>query len=314
MSHYIFGIDIGGTTVKLGLFEQEQGLLEKWEIPTRKENHGTQILPDVADSIFAKMKEKNIAKEEVLGAGVGVPGPVTSSGEVLKCVNLGWDVFNIADTLENLLGMKVVAGNDATVATLGEMYKGGGMGYQNVVMVTLGTGVGGGIVIDGNIIYGTTGSAGEIGHFHVNDEETDSCNCGNKGCLEQYASATGIVRMAKKALAESSEDSVLRSIELTAKDIFDAARNGDTLAASLVDTYNKYLGTALANVAGVVNPEVFVIGGGVSRAGAIILDGVQKYYQTYAFHACRNAKFAIATLGNDAGIFGACKLILNTVQ
>lgn len=314
MSNYIFGIDIGGTTVKLGLFEQEQGLLEKWEIKTRTENHGSQILPDVADSILAKMAEKNITKDQVLGAGVGVPGPVTSSGEVLKCVNLGWDVFNIADTLENLLGMKVVAGNDATVATLGEMYKGGGMGYQNVVMITLGTGVGGGIVIDGNIIYGTTGSAGEIGHFHVNEEETDSCNCGNQGCLEQYASATGIVRMAKKALASSSQDSTLRNIELTAKDIFDAARNGDALASSLVDTYNKYLGTALANVAGVVNPEVFVIGGGVSRAGDIILDGVKKYYQKYAFHSCRNAKFAIAKLGNDAGIYGACKLILNAAK
>ena len=302
---YILGIDIGGTTIKIGLFYKKQGqanevaeLIEKWEIETDTSDNGCHILDDIALSINNKLDEKQISRNDILGAGVGVPGPVTKDGRVLKCINLGWDVFNIEDKLSSILNMKVKAGNDATLATLGEMYAGGGQGYKNVVMITLGTGVGGGIVIDGEIVYGTTGSSGEIGHFHVNDDETDKCGCGNKGCLEQYASATGIVRMAAKAGVNKS----------TAKDIFDAAKAGDEPCLKLVETYNKYLGNALATVAAVVNPEIFVIGGGVSRAGDIITEGVKKYYDMYAFHSCKNASFTIAKLGNDAGIYGACKL------
>lgn len=311
MGKYVFGVDVGGTTVKMGLFEDNGTLLEKWEIKTDTSNGGANILDDITKSIQAKMDEKKIAKEDVSGVGIGVPGPVAKDGTVFRCVNLGWGEINVKKELEEKLGLSVEVGNDATVAGLGEMWKGGGEGYKNVVLVTLGTGVGGGIIIDGKIVYGTHGASGEIGHMHVNDDEEDVCGCGNKGCLEQYASATGIVRMTKKYLASHDTESSLRKLDvITAKDIFDAAKQGDAVALSLVDDYNKMLGNALAAVSVVVDPEVFVIGGGVSRAGSIITDGVAKYYNQYTFHSCRNVEFKIAKLGNDAGIYGAAKLVV----
>ena len=311
MKQYGFGVDIGGTTCKIGLFETNGTLLDKWEIPTRTENEGSSILPDVAASIEAKLSEKQISKADVQGIGIGVPGPVTSEGVVKKCINLGWSVFNVAETMEKLCGMPVKAGNDANVAALGEMWQGGGKGHRNVVMVTLGTGVGGGIIIDGKMVSGSNGAGGEIGHLVVNTEETETCGCGKKGCLEQYASATGIVRIAKQMLAETGQDSVLRQTEpLTAKDIFDAAKAGDPAADAIVDRAMEILGIALANVACVVNPEIFVIGGGVSKAGSIITERVEKYFMPNTFHACRNAEFALATLGNDAGMYGCVQMIL----
>ena len=305
MSKYVFGVDIGGTTVKLGVFSVEGELLDKWEIKTRTEEGGKNILSDIADSLTDKMNSMSISKDEVKGVGMGVPGPVREDGTVDGCVNLGWGVFNAAEALGAKLGLPVKVGNDANVAALGEYWQGGGKGYKNVIMVTLGTGVGGGVIINGKVIDGTNGAGGEIGHMTIDPEETVTCNCGKKGCLEQYSSATGIVRLANKALAESDEPSVLRDIEtVTAKDVFDAAKAGDSLASKQVDELGKKLGLALANVACVVDPEVFVIGGGVSRAGEILINATKKYYQQYAFHACKNTKFELATLGNDAGMYG----------
>ena len=190
------------------------------------------------------------------------------------------------------------------------MWQGGGKGYQNVVMVTLGTGVGGGIIVDGKIIAGANGAGGELGHIHMDDEETECCGCGRKGCLEQYASATGIVRMAKKKLQTETRTTKLTAFDpLTAKDIFDVAKEGDEVALELVDKLCTVLGTALANVAGVVDPEVFVIGGGVSRAGDILIEGIQKKYSEIVFQACRETKVTLATLGNDAGMYGCVKLL-----
>ena len=235
MKKYGFGVDIGGTTVKLGLFQMDGTLLEKWEIPTDTTNSGAAILDDVAASISGKMQERNIEIKDVEGIGLGIPGPVTK-GIVKSCVNLGWGTFNVEDALGEKTGLPVKAANDANVAALGEYWQGGGKGYKNAVMVTLGTGVGGGIIIDGKILDGAHGGAGEIGHMHVDDEETQACGCGNKGCLEQYASATGIVTMAKRKLKEETRQTVLRDIdEITAKDIFDAAKAGDEVAAELVD-------------------------------------------------------------------------------
>lgn len=310
-TQYVFGVDLGGTTVKLGLFNVSGEVLDKWEIVTRTENNGSYILGDIANSIKEKIEEKSIAPDEITGVGIGVPGPVKEDGTVLKCVNLGWGVLNVAEELSNLLNLPVKAGNDANVAALGEMWQGGGKGYRNVVMVTLGTGVGGGIIINGKMIAGTNGAGGEIGHIRVEYNEEETCGCGKKGCLEQYSSATGIVRIAKKTLAASDAPSALREIEeITCKDIFDQAKAGDALALESVDILGNYLGTALANVACVVDPEVFVIGGGVSKAGGFLLDLIQKNYVSNAFHACRGAEFKLATLGNDAGIYGSAKLIL----
>ncbi|MCQ2522073.1 MAG: ROK family glucokinase [Lachnospiraceae bacterium] len=311
MSKVVFGVDLGGTTVKMGYFTPEGEVVEKWEIVTRKEDAGKHILPDICKSIQEKMAEKSIAKEDVIGVGIGVPGPVDGDGVIYKAANLGWGVFSIKNQMEELLGgIKVEAGNDANVAALGEMWRGGGKGHKNMVAVTLGTGVGGGIIIDGKILTGSTGAGGEIGHIHVEDAETEVCGCGNCGCLEQYTSATGVVRLTNRRLAKDDMASVLREGEISAKTVFDAVKAGDKLACEVATQFGEYLGKGLAAVACVVNPEVFVIGGGVSKAGTVLLDYIKDHYTKHVFHGSRTAQFALATLGNDAGIFGAAKLVL----
>lgn len=312
MKKYGFGVDIGGTTCKIGLFETNGTLLEDWEIPTNTKNAGESILDDITVAIQGKIKEKGISKDDIQGIGVGVPGPVKSDGTVLKCVNLGWGVFNVSEALTAKTGLLVKAGNDANVAALGEMWQGGGMGHEDVVVVTLGTGVGGGIIVNGKMVAGANGAGGEIGHMLMNEEETQACNCGKKGCLEQYASATGIVRMAKNMLASDNRETSLRKLEtLTAKDIFDAAKAGDEVAYALAEKLGEVLGTALASIACVVNPEVVVIGGGVSKAGTILLDVTKKYFEKKTFHACADTEFALAKLGNHAGMYGCVKLLLD---
>ena len=311
MAEYCFGIDIGGTTVKCGLFKTDGELCDKWEIVTRTEDGGKQILPDVAASILKKMEEKGIAKEQVSGVGVGVPGPVIKEREVSVAVNLHWGYTMLADELEALLnGICVKVGNDANVAALGEMWKGGGEGTRSLVMVTLGTGVGGGIIVDGKIVTGAHGAGGEIGHACVDPSETESCNCGNKGCLEQMASATGIVRLAKKILAVETEPTVLNAEDISAKSIFDAYKEGDGTATKIVDRFAEYLGNALGIFGCVVDPEVFVIGGGVSKAGQPLIDAVKKYYQRDAFLSCKDTPIVLAKLDNDSGLFGAAKLVV----
>lgn len=311
MSKRLYGVDLGGTTVKMGLFDTEGNVITKWEIPTVKDHGGKHILPDIAESIKKNMTENNLSKDDVIGVGIGVPGPVDKDGVIYKAANLGWGVFSVRNTLSDLLdGIKVEAGNDANVAALGEMWKGGGKGHKNMVAVTLGTGVGGGIIIDGRILTGSTGAGGEIGHIHVEDNETESCGCGNKGCLEQYTSATGVVRLAKRRLAEDDKTSVLRDEEVNSKTVWDAVKISDSVAIEIANTFGKYLGKGLAAVAGVVNPEIFVIGGGVSKAGEILIDYIKPSYQKYVFNGSREVKFALATLGNDAGIYGAAKLVL----
>lgn len=310
MKKYCFGIDIGGTSVKCGLFDVKGEVLDKWEIKTRTEENGKNIIPDVAEAINLKISEKQLKKEEIAGVGIGVPGPVNEEGDILCAVNLHWGYVKLVEEMEKLIGLPVKAGNDANVAALGEMWKGGGAGYHNVVMVTLGTGVGGGIIINGQIVTGSHGAGGEIGHVHVEDSMEEACNCGNKGCLEQVASATGIVRLANARLAADAEPSVLREGEVSAKSVFDAVKAGDKVAMEIAESFGKYLGSALSVIAGVVDPEVFVIGGGVSKAGDVLLDYIRKNYKKYAFSACKEAVFALAELGNDAGIFGAAKMIL----
>ncbi len=311
MSKYAFGVDIGGTTVKMGLFDTEGNVLDKWEIPTVKDNGGEKILPDVANSICAKMAEKKLTKEDVVGIGVGAPGAVDDHGTMVGgAVNLGWGVLNIPEEINKVINIPVKAANDANVAALGEMWQGGGKGHSNMVAVTLGTGVGGGIIVDGKILTGATGAGGEIGHIHIDDNETEVCGCKKKGCLEQYASATGIVRLAKRRLAKDEKASVLRSQEISAKTVFDAVKANDEVAIEIANQFGDYLGRGLAAVACVVNPEVFVIGGGVSKAGEILLSYVKPAFEKYVFTPCKGAEFALATLGNDAGIFGAAALIL----
>ena len=311
MGLYCFGIDVGGTSVKCGLFQTDGVLVEKWEIPTRTENQGEQILPDIAESILNKIKEKNLKKEEVEGVGIGIPGPVNEKGEVACAVNLYWGFKAVAKELGELTGLSAKAGNDANVAALGEAWKGAAAGARNVILITLGTGVGGGIIVNGQIVSGFHGAGGEVGHANINHEETEACNCGNRGCLEQYTSATGIVRVAKKMLAATDEASTLRDADpLTAKDVLDAMKAGDALAVKIMDEVGEQLGGALAVFAAVVDPEAIVIGGGVSKAGQPLIDCIEKHYKKYAFSLCKDTPIIIATLGNDAGIYGAAKMVL----
>ena len=308
---YCMGVDVGGTSVKLGLFETEGKLLDKWEIPTRKENHGEQILPDVAASILGKLEEKKIRREAVAGVGMGIPAPVDSEGVGQQTANVGWGYKEVTRELSELLdGMRVEAGNDANVAAMGEMWLGAGRGEKNLVMVTLGTGVGGGVIVDGHMIVGHHGAGGEIGHICVNREEEDACGCGLHGCLEQYASATGIAKLARKALSGEHEETVLHG-EPSAKDVFDAVKAGDALATRIADEFGRYLGGALASIAVVADPAVFVIGGGVSKAGPVLIPFVEKAFREKAFFANKDTKIVLAELGNDAGICGAARLILS---
>ena len=312
MHPYAFGVDVGGTTVKLGLFSRDGALLEKWEIPTRTQNNGEHVLPDIVASIRSKLSEKNIAPQNVEGIGIGVPGPVSADFTVNKCVNLGWGVFNLKEKMNQLLPeiSNVAAGNDANVATLGELWQGGGKGYQSAVMFTLGTGVGGGVVVDGKIVAGANGGAGEVGHMTVEPGETVPCTCGKYGCLEQYASANGIVRMGKVMLSQCDKPSALRDLErFTAKDICDLARNGEEMAMDIVERFGEYMGRAMSYVACTTDPDVFIVGGGMSRAGSIITDVMLKYYRKYAFHVSTGTSIALAELGNDAGIYGCAKMI-----
>lgn len=306
---YGFGIDLGGTTVKLAFFTGEGTMVHKWEIPTNTSAGGKYILPDIAAAILEYLKKEHIPHDQVIGIGIGVPGPVSEDGTVNKCVNLGWGVFNIEQELSALTGFKVQAGNDANVAAMGEYWLGGGRGSKSMVMATLGTGVGGGIIIDGKLLYGVHGAGGEIGHMVINRNETESCGCGKFGCVEQYCSATGVVRLAKRVLAATDAPSVLRGKDFTCKDVFDAA--DDVAAKAALEQVYCYLGEFLANLCCVLNPDTVVLGGGVSKAGDQLIDGVRPYFEKAVFHACKNVRFTLATLGNDAGAYGAFKLVLD---
>ncbi len=314
MKEYAFGIDLGGTTAKIGLFTTSGALLEKWEVATDTSNAGEHILENLAAAVLGKMNEQGIQPEQVEGVGIGVPGPVLDSSIVpIVCANLGgWGERNVSAQLSGLLnGLKVLVGNDANVAALGEIWMGAAKGAKNAVMVTLGTGVGGGVVVNGKVIDGVHGAGGEIGHITVNRHETATCGCGKHGCLEQYSSATGVVRCMKKLLDENPDTPcVLRGTEFAAKDVFDAARNGDALAAREVDEMSDTLGMALANIASTVDPEAFLVGGGVARAGDVLFAPLNKHFQEYAFKSCRETPIKQASLGNDAGIYGAVRLIV----
>lgn len=308
---YCFGVDIGGTTIKMGLFEPGGEILDKWEIVSRTENGGEAVLPDIAESIKKKIAQYEMKTEDVIGVGVGVPAPVSAEGVVKGSANIGWGYKDVKKELEELTGFDAEIANDANVAALGEMWKGGGMGQKNMIMVTLGTGVGGGVIIGGRLLVGANGAGGEIGHICVNYDESESCGCGNCGCLEQYASATGVVRLANQRLLKDDKESVLRHEKVSAKAVFDAVKAGDELAQEVAEEFGRYLGFAIANMAVIADPNIVVIGGGVSKAGEILLTYIEKAFKERAFFANADMKFSLATLGNDAGICGAAKLVLD---
>ena len=309
---YAFGVDVGGTTVKLGFFSQEGVLMEKWEIPTRPENGGAAILPDIARSIDDCLARRGVEKADVLGVGIGVPGPVDDAGNVNRCVNLNWGVFNLHQALGTLTGLPVKAGNDANVAALGEYYDGGGKGSRSMLMVTLGTGIGGGFIWNGKILNGAHGVGCEIGHLTV-DRAPDArpCTCGKRGCAEQYASARSVAQLAAQRLAAYAGASLLRERDsISAREVFACAAQGDALAREVLEEVYDVLGLTIAMGCCMVDPELVVLGGGMSKAGQVLLDGVEPRFQHHMFHACKGTRFALATLGNDAGIYGCFHLAL----
>lgn len=312
MSKVCFGIDVGGTTVKIGVLTDEGAFVDQWEIPTRKEDNGAHILDDIAASCNEAITRLGINRDDVIGAGLGIPGPVTDDGTVLKCVNLGWDVRPVAKELSEILGMPVKAGNDANVAALGEQWQGGGKGHDDMVMVTLGTGVGGGIILGGKILAGVKGAAGEIGHINVaKPEDVFKCGCGMEGCLETLASATGIVNLATRIANDPAKETALKGLEkITSKDVFDLAQQGDAGALEVVDIMVDYLSGAMATIGVVVNPDIFVIGGGVSKAGQYLIDRISEAFNAKCFHALKGTEITLATLGNSAGMVGAARLVL----
>ncbi|MCL2592545.1 MAG: ROK family glucokinase [Defluviitaleaceae bacterium] len=310
---YVFGIDIGGTTTKFGLFTEDGTLIEKFAIDTDITNEGTNILSNIAEAIFIKLEEKLLTISDIAGVGVGIPGPVNCEGIALLGPNINWiKPVAVAEILSNLLGIPVKVTNDANIASLGEIWLGAAKDVRTAIMFTLGTGVGGGIVVDGKIIDGTNGAGGEIGHIAVVYEDGAQCGCGKTGCLETVASATGIVRMAKKHLSETDIATSLRNIEnLQAKDVFHAAKLGDIFALEIVDRVGYYLGIAAANLAVTIDPDQFIFGGGVANAGDILLNAIRKYYEKYSFSSVKNTPFLMATLGNDAGIIGGAYLAIH---
>lgn len=304
----LFGVDVGGTTVKIGLVSEDNKLIDKFEIKTNIENNGSSILNDIKDAIYNYLENHNIDKNEITGIGFGVPGPVINN-VVKSCINLGWGTVDVEKEFSKLLDWnpKIACSNDANVAALGEMSV--NPSYKNVVMFTLGTGVGGGVIYNGKPIDGAHGAAGELGHFHLDKVHNYKCNCGLTGCLETVASATGVVNLAKEYLPKTP--SILSNIEpdkLECKDIFDAAKANDALALKVIEEVGYYIGLAASIVAISIDPDAIIIGGGVSKAGKILLDIIEKYYYELSFHAVKDTKFFIASLGNDGGMLGAALL------
>lgn len=283
MSERYYGIDVGGTTVKLGLFSDGK-IIDHWQVPTDTTQKGKNILPDIIRSL----------PEPAAGAGLAVPGAVLADGTVNRCINLGWDACRPGDEFESLSGLPCRVLNDANAAALAEQRVGAAKGYRDVLYVSLGTGVGAGLILDGRLHPGAFGSAGELGHLCL-EPDGPLCSCGNRGCLETYGSATGVCRLGAEAGLPG----------LSSRELFDMAKAGDERAASAVDKASDALGRGIAAAYALIDPQAVVIGGGMAQAGQFLLDKVSAAFQHYAFHACRNTRFFLASLGQDAGITGA---------
>ena len=315
MDKWLVGIDLGGTTIKLAFVNFDGEIQNKWEIRTDTSNQGENIVNDITNTLNEKLIELGKNKDDLVGVGIGAPGPINPlNGSVFEGVNLGWKDYPLRELLSEASQLPVYIENDANIAALGEMWKGAGTGSKDLVCITLGTGVGGGVIVNGSLVQGVSGAAGEIGHTQVVLHNGYDCNCGKAGCLETVASATGIVRVAMEEIKENADSALYQIFEeagsLSAEDVTASAYEGDRYALKVLDQVSQYLGLALANVANVLNPEKIVIGGGVSKAGSILLDNIRLYFEKYAFERVRKStSIAMATLGNDAGVIGAAWLV-----
>ncbi|KRL03234.1 ROK family glucokinase [Liquorilactobacillus capillatus] len=317
MDRKIIGVDLGGTTIKFAILTENGDVQQKWSIETNILDDGAHIVPDIVSSINHHLHLYQMKPEQFIGIGMGSPGTVDRDrGTVTGAYNLNWkDTQEVKKIIEQDTKIKFTIDNDANVAALGEQWKGAGENDTDVAFITLGTGVGGGIVSNGALVHGV-GAAGEVGHMNV-EPDGYLCTCGNRGCLETYASATGVVRVARDMAEEFSGDSQLKSRlddgqEITAKTVFDLAKRNDLLAKMVIDRVCHYLGIACANIGNLLNPSFIVIGGGVSAAGAFLLNNIEKYFEKYAFPSVRKTThLRLAQLGNEAGVVGAASLTLS---
>lgn len=311
------GVDLGGTSIKTGLCDQNGRLLHKFEGPTMAEGGADTVVDHIVEYVHKLVQEAGFSWDQIAGVGAGIPGFLDiPQGVVLMSPNLKWDNIPVKTMLESKLGKTVYLNNDANVAALGEAWSGAGAGLSNVVCFTLGTGVGGGIIIQGSIYEGFQGMAGELGHIQVvPDLEAIQCGCGQRGCVETVSSATGIIRMAKDAVERGEKTALSMVKDITAKDVFDAAKADDEVALRIVKRAAHYLGKTMAILSVTLNPQRFIVGGGVSAAGNILFEAIRENYETYTPEASRDGVDIVpAKLGNDAGVVGAAGLILKSVR
>ncbi|WP_214701855.1 MULTISPECIES: ROK family glucokinase [unclassified Exiguobacterium] len=308
---WLLGIDIGGTTVKIAVLDMNGIISDKWEVKTDIRENGVHIPKDIATSFETYLETSGKKKEDFAGAGIGAPGFINfSEGVVEYSPNIGWKDFALVSEFEQAVGLPAVLENDANAAALGEMWKGAGEGASELLAITLGTGVGGGVITNGNIVHGTAGMAGEIGHITVERDENKAvkCGCGRLGCIETIASATGISRLALQK--RKNQDTTLNELkDVTARDVFEAYKAGDSIAAEVIDEMTEYLGLTISNIANTLNPKMIVIGGGVSKAGHALLEPLDAQFKRFALERVyESTSFKIAELENDAGVIGCAWL------
>lgn len=317
MGKKLIGIDLGGTTAKFAILTPDGEIQQKWSVDTNILDNGSHIVPDIVESINHHLSLYNMDKEEFIGIGMGTPGSVNrEAGTVIGAYNLNWTTLQpVKKQIEEGTGIPFAVDNDANVAALGERWKGAGENDPNVIFITLGTGVGGGIVAEGQLLHGVAGCAGEIGHITIEPNGFE-CTCGKKGCLETIASATGVVRMARLLSEEYAGDSELKAKlddgqEITSKDVFDYAQAGDNFGLLVVDKVCQALGLACGNLGNTLNPSSIILGGGVSAAGEFLRSRVAKYFEEYTFpQVTESTHIKLAQLGNEAGVIGAASLAL----
>lgn len=312
-SVYYVGVDLGGTSIKVGVCDERGTLLSELEGPTETSRGHEGVLQNVELYVRKAVDQGPCSWDQIQGIGAGIPGFMDiPNGFVKASPNLGWKDVNVTQILEKRLGKAIKINNDANVAALGEYWSGAGKGFSDVVCLTLGTGVGGGVIIRDSLCQGVNGMAGEIGHMNlVREDEAILCGCGKKGCLETVSSATGMIYMAKEAIARGEATTLAKEDTITAKQVLDHAKMGDPIANQIVDRAAMYLGKALAMISITINPGRYVIGGGVSKAGDFLFDQINRYYREYAIDSAQEGvEIVPAKLGNSAGIVGAAGLHL----
>ncbi|SHK22296.1 ROK family protein [Paramaledivibacter caminithermalis] len=308
------GVDLGGTNIAAGIVDEKGDLKYQKSIPTKAKRNPKEIINDIRDLVLDLIKEYGLLKDEVEAIGIGIPGLADEDGNVIFCVNLGWKNVPLAISLNKQLGIPIYIDNDATVAALAEYECGVMMGAESGILLTLGTGIGGGIILNGKVYSGYNGVGSEIGHMVVGNNFYD-CNCGRNGCLETFSSSTAIIRYTEKLLKESKNKGLIYkrihcdSEELNAKLIFDCAKMGDEIAQQAVKRLVKYLSLGIINLINILDPQIIALGGGVANAGKYLLDLViedvkkNQYYKELPI-----GKIVLARLGNEAGVIGAAML------